>query len=146
MLYPIDVSRLMHKICLNDSYGCWNWTGAVGKNGYGQIQINGRVKSAHRVMFALWKEINLTNSMHVLHRCDNRLCCNPDHLFLGTNQDNVNDKVSKNRQHKTVSLATKQQIVKVYKERKYTQSEIGKQFNVSQQRVQKIVKSKLYNN
>ena len=77
--------------------GCWNWTGAKFKGtGYGQIQVNGRPKRAHRVA---WELSNgpVPAGVLVLHRCDNPSCVNPTHLFLGDHQANYDDMVSKGR-------------------------------------------------
>lgn len=81
---------------------CWPWRGAYGgKSGrYGLLRLPGReggTTTAHRVG---WTLLNgpIPEGLHVLHRCDNPPCCNPRHWFLGTNQDNVDDKVAKGRQ------------------------------------------------
>lgn len=67
------------------------------KNGYGQVRYKGKTAYAHRVA---WELANGTieNGAYVLHRCDNRKCVNPDHLFLGSFNDNMEDMVSKGRQ------------------------------------------------
>src|SRR5688500_9910632 len=82
--------------------GCWNWPGRDrGPSGYGGISWHGREYYAHRVAFCLahgMAPMSLSPDIGVLHTCDNRRCCNPDHLWLGTNDDNVADKVRKGRQ------------------------------------------------
>lgn len=77
--------------------GCLIWLGALDKSGYGKIHINKiGVLKTHRLAWEIENGPILNNS-HVLHNCDTRCCINPNHLFLGTNLDNVNDKVFKNR-------------------------------------------------
>lgn len=76
--------------------GCWLWTGYYSYNGYGRVRQNHRKTPAHRMVWEL-AHGPVPAGMFVLHRCDTRPCVNPDHLFLGTAQDNVNDMVSKGR-------------------------------------------------
>lgn len=77
--------------------GCWLWLLAVDKDGYGLGKFGGRkMRRAPRAVFEALR--GPTTGFQVLHRCDTPGCVNPDHLFLGTNQDNVNDKVRKGRQ------------------------------------------------
>lgn len=74
---------------------CWNWTGGTSE-GYGCIGL-GKIKDRlHRVV---WKLANgdIPNGLYVLHTCDNRRCCNPAHLFLGTCGDNIRDMWKKGR-------------------------------------------------
>ena len=79
--------------------GCWLWLLASDKDGYGKVQINKKHIRAHRWSWILhFGEIPA--NLQVLHRCDVPACVNPDHLFLGTNQDNNADKIQKGREYK----------------------------------------------
>lgn len=72
---------------------CWLWVGYKVAGGYGQI----KGKKSHRPAYQ-YTNGSIPDGMFVCHKCDNPPCCNPDHLFLGTAQDNMTDKVVKNRQ------------------------------------------------
>ena len=77
--------------------GCWNYTGSLDRAGYGSIGRNGTSIGAHRLSWILTHgEIN-NSKILVCHHCDNPKCINPDHLFIGTHRDNLNDMVSKKR-------------------------------------------------
>jgi hypothetical protein len=86
--------RFMEKV--NKTADCWEWTGAVGSSrGYGNFWDGARYTNAHR-----WAYVHMVGDpgdLMVLHRCDNRLCVNPAHLFLGTAMDNTQDMVRKDR-------------------------------------------------
>src|SRR5580704_5089112 len=76
---------------------CWEWAGSRHpRRGYGQVTNDGKTAKAHRVMWRLTYGA-IPDGLHVLHRCDNPPCINPAHLFLGTNADNVADRVRKGR-------------------------------------------------
>lgn len=90
--------RIRSKIKVNDA-GCWEWTAFRTEQGYGRIQLDRKFKGAHRVSYREFCG-PIPDGLHVLHRCDNPSCVNPDHLFLGTNDDNVADKVKKGRQRR----------------------------------------------
>lgn len=79
---------------------CWPWKGGVGGNaGHGQVREGGASPSklgAHRVAWEL-AHGEVPRGLRVLHKCDKPPCCNPNHLFLGTQQDNVDDREAKGR-------------------------------------------------
>src|SRR5574341_1788315 len=76
--------------------GCWIWMCSVGSHGYGDFRRNNMHMLAHRASYNSFIG-PVPAGMFVLHRCDNRLCVNPHHLYLGTNTDNMQDKVRKGR-------------------------------------------------
>ena len=76
--------------------GCWAWTGTTSKDGRGRFGANYRSNLAYRVSWEIHKG-TIPRGLFVLHKCDNPNCVNPEHLFLGTHQDNMDDKRAKGR-------------------------------------------------
>jgi hypothetical protein len=77
--------------------GCWAWTASRDKDGYGQFWFREKMRKAHVASF-LMHVGEVPDGTQVCHTCDNPWCVRPEHLFAGTHQDNVNDKVTKGRQ------------------------------------------------
>lgn len=75
---------------------CWIWSASLRKDGYGQVHFRGQARAAHKVAWIL-ERFELGRGECVCHACDNPACVRPDHLFVGTHEDNVRDKVAKGR-------------------------------------------------
>ena len=75
---------------------CWLWTASVTSGGYGQFKVQPKSLKAHRIAWEL-AHGDIPIGLSVLHHCDNRRCCNPAHLWLGTHQDNMADMQRKGR-------------------------------------------------
>jgi len=80
---------------------CWNWLASPERT-YGAVFFNGRKQQAHRVSYQLFRG-EIPDGLNVCHKCDNPKCVNPEHLFLGTQQDNIDDMMRKGR-HRSFNI------------------------------------------
>jgi DNA-binding XRE family transcriptional regulator len=130
---------------------CWKTDFSCIRGGYPKISVEGKIKLVHRVMYELhFGEI--PPGMYVCHTCDNRKCVNPDHLFLGTPQDNMDDMKNKGRsrkgsQHGRAKLNEEQvlEIKRLLAEKDLTHEKIAKRFGVSRQTITHIKNGKYWN-
>jgi hypothetical protein len=88
--------RFWEKVRIASKDECWLWTASLNNKGYGKIGEGKKILLAHRVSWELHFG-PIPDRLCVLHKCDNPKCVNPDHLFLGTQKDNAQDMVRKNR-------------------------------------------------
>lgn len=127
-----DLRRFLDKILLCDTDGlfCHYWIGSKSKKGYGYFSHQGKVKKAHRVSYEIHKG-EIPEDMHVLHSCNNPSCVNPKHLFLGTNKENYQDKLMKNRQYRPPKKFTEEELVYIRKYPRYwgSLSDLAREFN-----------------
>ena len=119
--------------------GCWEWTGSKFKSGYGQVRIKRKLARAHRIA---WELVNgpIPKGMCVLHRCDNPPCVNPDHLFLGTQSENMQDMVEKDR--RGLTMLQKQEIRKRYAKGVVFQRELADEYGVTRSYISIIISGK----
>ena len=146
------ISRFWLKVDIGSDDDCWEWLACKNPKGYGQFQYEKSIQQAHRVSYMI-NIGKIPDGLFVLHNCDNPSCVNPNHLFLGTNQDNVQDKVNKNRVHHPKgelngrSKLTKKDIRtirKLYASGNYFQYQLGEMFGVTQPTIGSIVNNQTW--
>lgn len=91
--------RLMERVVIGHGGECWEWVGKRDREGYGLVKWFGKLRRAHRVQW-IYRNGAPPFWMHVLHKCDNPPCIRPEHLYLGTDKDNAQDRVTRGRQGK----------------------------------------------
>lgn len=128
-----------------DESGCWIWTASCAGKGYGQIKLPGTRRQiyAHRLSYLIHKG-ELPDAKHICHTCDNPKCVNPDHLFVGTSQDNHDDMKAKGRhtygeKSATVKSTTKEVLqMKAMIKAGVPQTKIAALFGLHQTTISKI--------
>lgn len=130
---------------------CWEWIGTTNDRGYGLFRYNYGDYRAHRFSYELAHGPIIEEGMFVCHKCDNPLCVRPDHLFLGTTQENTTDKVSKGRQARGEtsgnSILTEEQVrsmIQEYIPGRFGYRVLAQKYGVSAGHVARIIKGKLW--
>ena len=142
--------RFWSKVDPAPSSCCWEWTAGKTTTGYGKFRLNNRDLRANRVAYTLAKG-EIPEGLVVRHTCDNPACCNPDHLILGTQSDNMKDMVKRKRQHNnqpqgeqhSKAKLTAKQVMEIYNS-PLLQNEIAKLYNINRSLVSRIKHKKLW--
>lgn len=101
-LFPVSLkNRFYSSVLTPNNQGCMEWVARLDNAGYGRFPIRGKNIQAHRLSFILHNGL-IAKDMIVMHICDNRKCCNPEHLKLGTQKENIQDMDRKGRREKLV--------------------------------------------
>jgi len=137
------IESIMAACYIDPMSGCWIWQGNCTPQGYGVMSncfgVQGNHQCTHRVTYEL--ALSHPGTLMVLHRCDNPACCNPNHLFLGTQLDNMQDKVSKGRQTRGEasprSKLTLEQVTYI-RGSSLTGAELSRELGIGQNQVSKI--------
>jgi len=140
------LARFWKKVKVNKLTGCWNWRGDDERYYPKFMNDSGKLQYAHRWSYENFKGV-IPVGLNVLHKCDNKRCCNPDHLFLGTQLDNMRDKMAKGRgcigeKHGRAKL-TEQDILDIRASDKKG-TELADDYNVSQQLISFIINRKIW--
>ena len=131
---------------LNDR-GCWEWKGRRDQYGYPMIKYAAKQVRVHRAMWEIANGKKIPQGHYALHSCDNPPCMNPDHISTGTQQENMDDMVSKGRQAKAPNgrySETEVREMRELHESGWMQKDIAARFSTDTGTVCRIVNRKLY--
>ena len=134
--------RIIDRVSVSDA-GCWEWVLKLRPNGYARMTFCGDNWYAHRLSFIAFNG-EIPDGLDVCHKCDNRRCVNPAHLFYGTRKENMEDAVSKGRQAKGLMLPhskLSEDDISTIIERALAgenHTDIANDYSVSQQSISKV--------
>jgi hypothetical protein len=142
----MDIVRFFSRTLTDTQTGCVEWQGASSPTGYGKVKFDGKARDTHRVSWMLTHG-DIPPATDVCHKCDNRICVNPRHLFLGSRADNMRDAQNKGRLNlaaaraahpKALSDTDVREIDRLVAIGLYSQEYIAARFGVHRQTVSKI--------
>jgi hypothetical protein len=143
--------RFESKIDKKGDDDCWNWTASKTVHGYGQFRSGNTMVHAHRYAYELTHG-KIPDGLCVLHICDNPACCNPKHLFLGTQPANMKDMMMKGRDYNSgigegnskIKKFHVKQIRELYKTGKYSYHKLADMFKISKTEIGNIINNKTW--
>lgn len=139
--------RFWKKVKSGKPNECWEWFGVIQKQGYGQLWDGMKNRRANRVSWEIHNG-KIPYGLCVLHKCDNPPCVNPNHLFIGTRDDNAKDAAKKGRSHLMGSKKLTPEVVleirKRYMQTDVSQADLAEEFNLHQTNIHYIIKRRTW--
>lgn len=141
--------RFMDKTMPVTESGCWIWMGKLRSNSvglnhrYGFTSISGKEERAHRLSYKIFRG-EIPDGLYVLHKCDVTQCVNPDHLFLGTQKENLLDASSKGRTWRKVTEQQVAEMRMLHASNGDSYAKLSRKFSLSPDTVVKIIKRKTW--
>ena len=143
-------TKLLNNRTLKDN-GCWVWNRALVAEGYGFLRVGKKSFRTHRLSAMIFKNFDIRSKLLVLHHCDNPPCFNPDHLWIGTQYDNIHDMKKKKRNDNVCGervgshKLTRKQVIDIRREyipRKITMQKLADKYRVSSSQIENILYNK----
>jgi DNA-binding transcriptional regulator YiaG len=147
-LNKIEISRNRNIFYEVDENGCWNVISQrKDADGYPRVKRNGRKIAVHRYVY-MNIHGEFPSNIVIRHKCDNRACCNPEHLIHGTNKDNMQDMVERGRRKgkAPIKKLNESQIKFIKKNIQLSSHELSRIFNVSRHTIKNVKIGKTYKN
>lgn len=141
--------RILNGTFINPKTRCWEWNGHKDKKGYGRMSDAQSCEVlVHRIS---WCEFigQIPKGMHILYHCDNPKCCNPEHLYVGTNEDNVKDRQARGRSkgaagEKNTKAKLTENDVLIIRKSTGTHASLGRKYGVSYSTISAIRSGKTW--
>lgn len=143
-----DIIRFWSKICVKNNNDCWNWQYAI-IDGYGIFYLLGNIYLSNRLTYYFENKIDPFQKL-VLHKCNNRKCCNPLHLYLGDSFDNMQQRSLENRNNQDGELnpnakLNKTNILAIIQESKnITRRSLAIKYGINKSTIDKILSKKIW--
>jgi HNH endonuclease len=134
---------------IDKSSSCWRWKRQLDKDGYGRFWMERKGVPAHRASWMIFKKKEIPKGLFICHKCDNPSCVRPSHLFLGTNSDNIQDAIKKNRmkgprgEKQHCAIFTTEEVLEIRRmsaEDKINGNRIANHYGVDRHRIYDILK------
>ncbi|HBD95461.1 MAG TPA: hypothetical protein DC057_14930 [Spirochaetia bacterium] len=148
-----EIKKILYDRIFINNNDCWEWQGTT-KNKYGELDYKGKKFKAHRLSYMLKNNnFHISSKIKICHTCDNPKCINPNHLFAGTQRDNIYDMENKNRSvhlkgsQNGNSKVTERQVVEIrnkYSTNKFSQRELGEKYGLSSSMVGEIIRGNFW--